>query len=76
MRDISKKFRWIEHPENNSLVQLQFNNCGMWFTLDGTTVNSVAEMVKYTIMDEHCKAILGISLNDIENNKVVKAIRV
>ena len=52
-----KKLRWIEHPDNSSLQQLQFNNCGMWFTLDGTTVNSLADMQKYIYMDRYAKSL-------------------
>mgnify|MGYP007071631072 CR=1 FL=1 len=63
-----KKLRWIEHPESSSLVQLQFNNCGMWYTLDGTTTHTLADAVKYCIMDDYCKSFFGLSLEDIKNN--------
>lgn len=69
MLNIADKLRWFEHPENSSLQQLGFNNCGMWFILEGTTVNAAAEMSKYCIMDKHAKALLGISLKDIEHNQ-------
>lgn len=69
MFDISKKLRWVEHPENTSLEQLTFNNCGMWFVLEGTTVNSLADMLKYTIMDKYAKSLFGISLDEIRLNK-------
>ena len=69
MFDISKKLRWVEHPDHTSLEQLQANNCGMWFTIDGTTVNSVADMLKYTIMDKYAKSLFGISLEEIRLNK-------
>lgn len=65
MERISKKLRWIEHPDNTSLEVLQFNNCGMWMSLDGTTVNAVADALKYVIMDKYCKSLFGISLDDM-----------
>ena len=70
---ISKKLRWIEHPENTALVQLQFNNCGVWYTLENTTVNTLADAVKYCIMDKYCKSLYGLSLDDIKNNQLIGA---
>lgn len=52
-----KKLRWVEYDGHPSLQQLQFNNCGMWYTLDGTTVNSVDDMQKYIYMDRYANSL-------------------
>lgn len=51
------KLRWAEHPENSSLQQLQFKNCGMWYTIEGTTVNSLNDALKYVLMQQHGQAL-------------------
>jgi len=51
------KLRWIQHPESSSLVQLQFNNCGLWFTLDNTTTHSLNDAGKYVLMDRYSKSL-------------------
>ena len=61
-----KKLQWVQHPDNSSLQQLQFKNCGMWYTLEGTTVNTLADALKYCIMDKHAKSLLGVSMEDIK----------
>jgi len=58
------KLRWAEHPDYTSLQQLQFNNCGIWFTLEATTVNSLADMLKYTILDKYSRSLLGITAKE------------
>ena len=63
--ELDKKLRWTTHPEHASLSQLQFKNCGLWYTIEGTTVNSVANTEKYTIMDKHVRSLIGIKLSEV-----------
>lgn len=58
---MTNKLRWTQHPECNSLVQLQFLQCGLWYTIEGTTVNAVADAQKYVLMQRHAQA-LGVTL--------------
>ena len=36
----------------------------MWFTLEGTTVNSLADMLKYCILDKYSKSLLGLTAEE------------
>jgi len=59
MTDISKKLRWVEHPESTCLVQLQFKQCGMWYTLEGTTTHTLNDMGKYIQMQKYSRSLYG-----------------
>ena len=52
-----KKLRWIEHPESSVLVKLQLNNCGMWYTIDGTTTHSLNDAGKLVLMERYAKQL-------------------
>lgn len=62
---LNEKIRWTPVDGNPSLVQLSFKNCDMWYTLDGTTVNSLADALKYTIMDKYVQSLLGIKMSEV-----------
>ena len=65
-QQLNSKMRWHEHPENASLQQLIIKNCGIWRVVDGTTVNSCADMLKYCIMDKYTKSLYGVAMEDIK----------
>lgn len=52
-----RNLRWGQHPESSSLVQLQFKNCGMWYTIEGTTTHSLNDAGKFALMDRHAKSL-------------------
>lgn len=51
------KVRWGQHPESSVLLQLQIKQCGMWYTIDGTTTHSLNEAGKFTEMERQAKAL-------------------
>lgn len=56
-KTINSNLRWTQHPENSSLVQLQFKQCGLWYTIEGTTVNTLADALKFSIMQRYSQAL-------------------
>ncbi len=52
-----KKLRWVQHPESSVLVQLQALNCGVWFTLEGTTTHTLNDAGKYAVMQRKAKEL-------------------
>lgn len=66
MNDLSDKLRWGEHHESPSLVQLQFKNCGMWYTLDDTTTHSLNDAGKYCVMQKYARSLFNIEIKEMK----------
>lgn len=49
----SRKLRWGVHPEHPSLSQLHIKSLGVWYTIEGTTLPSVAEKQKLLTLEEY-----------------------
>lgn len=57
MQGLENKLRWKQHPDYAALVQLELKNCGMWYTIEGTTTNALADAVKYCIMQRYARSL-------------------
>ena len=57
MQELSNKLRFAEHPDNSSLVKLQLNNCGVWYFIEGTTLNSVDDAGKFILLERYNRSL-------------------
>lgn len=57
LRIYEHKLRWAQHPDSPSLVQLQLKNCGMWYTIEGTTTHSLNDMGKFVLMQRYALSL-------------------